>query len=162
MAAGAKVPRGRGRALLELDRLRFPSHCLTHSLAAAQAGGIAPKEVAARTLRLDAPPPTPPQPSGSQCSQRASIFGSPSANLLAFTRVLELRKSSWAVGDMCADSGHACTCRNSFACVAAVCVSACWGARALQSLGERGLGTPGSLVCRWGASSLLKPAGCEP
>lgn len=61
VAAGAKVPRGRGRALLELDRLRFPSHCLTHSLAAAQAGGIAPKEVAARTLRLDAPPP-PPRP----------------------------------------------------------------------------------------------------
>lgn len=158
VAAGAKVPRGREPALLELDRLRFPSHCLTHSLAAAQAGGIAPKEVAARTLRLDAPPPTLPQPSGSQCSRRASIFGSPSA----FTRVPELRKSSWAVGDMCADSGHAYTCRNSFACVAAVCVSACWGARALQSLGERGLGTPGSLVCRWGASSLPKPAGCEP
>lgn len=59
VAAGAKVPRGRGRALLELDRLRFPSHCLTHSLAAAQAGGIAPKEVAARTLRLDAPHPHP-------------------------------------------------------------------------------------------------------
>lgn len=59
VVAGAEVPRGRGRTLLEQDRLRFPSHCLTHSLAAAQAGGIAPKEVAARTLRLDAPPAPP-------------------------------------------------------------------------------------------------------
>lgn len=56
VAAGAEVPRGRGRALLEQDCLRFPRHRLTQSLAAAQAGGIAPKEVAARTLRLDAPP----------------------------------------------------------------------------------------------------------
>lgn len=58
VAAGAEVPRGRGRTLLEQDRLRFPSHCLTHSLATAQAGGIVPKEVAAQTLRP--PPPQPP------------------------------------------------------------------------------------------------------
>lgn len=84
VTAGAEVPRGCGRTLLEQDRLRFPSHSLTHSLlAAAQAGGIAPKEVAARTLRLDAPLP----PSGSPCSLRASIRGVPSANLLAFSHV---------------------------------------------------------------------------
>lgn len=85
VAAGAEVPRGRGRTLLEQDRLRFPSHCLTHSLATAQAGGIVPKEVAAQTLRP--PPPPAPQPSGPQCSLRASIRGVPSANLLTFLHV---------------------------------------------------------------------------
>lgn len=56
VSASAEVPRGCGRALSEQDRPRFPRHRLTHSLAAAQAGGIVPKEVAARTLRLDGPP----------------------------------------------------------------------------------------------------------
>lgn len=167
VTAGAEVPRGRERTLLEQDRLRFPSHSLTHSLlASAQAGGIAPKEVAARTLRLDvSPTPNPPPPAFWTSVQSAGVdpWGSQRESPGFFTRVPELRKSTvgrW--GGMCADSGHACTCRNSFACVAAVCVSARWGARALQRRGERGLGTPGSLVWRWGASSLLKPAGCEP
>lgn len=77
VVVSAEVPRGRGRTLLEQDRLRFPSHCLTHSLAAAQAGAIAPKDVAAWTLRLDNQSPLPPfwtslqsavvDPWGSEC-----------------------------------------------------------------------------------------------
>lgn len=138
----------------------FPSHCLTHSLAAAQAGGIAPKEVAARTLRLA--PPTP-QPSGPQCSLRASIRGVPSANLLAFSHVcLSSGKAPLGGG------GHVCRfgpCMyvQDQLCMrgGSLCVSLL-GCTCVARRGERGLGIPGSLVWRWGASSLLKPAGCEP
>lgn len=152
VAAGAEVRRGRGQTLLEQDRLRFPRHRLTHSLAAAQVGGIAPKEVAARTLWVDGPPTL-------LVSSGVDPLGAPRANLLACTRVWELGTSTVARwGGMCADSGHARTCTNGFACVVAGCVSACWGARASQSRGERDSGTPGSLACRWGAGSIAKPA----
>lgn len=165
VAAGAEVPRGRGRALLEQHRLRFPSHCLTHSLAVAQAGGIALKEVAARTSSGRPPPhPTPkiPQPSGPQCSLRASIRGVPSANLLAFTRVPELRKSTVGRrGGMCCRFGP-CMYVQEQLCMrgGGLCVSLLGCTCVAEPRGEReAWGTPGSLVERWGASSLLKPAG---
>lgn len=143
VAAGAEVPRGRGRALLEQDRLRFPRHRLTHSLAAAQAGGIAPKEVAARDSAAGrAPSPPPPGP---HCSLRASIRGGSEREPPGLHTGVRAR----AAGGICADSGHARTCRNGFACVVAGCVSACWGARASQSSREERFGgTPGSLACR--------------
>lgn len=151
VAAGAEVQRGRGRALLEQDRLRFPRHRLTHSLAAAQVGGIAPKEVAARTLGRRAPHPLGP-------IGRRSFGGSEGEPPGLHTCAGARDEHSCAVGSMCADSGHARTCTNGFACVVAGCVSVCWGARASQSRGERDSGTPGSLACRWGAGSIAKPA----
>lgn len=131
VAAGAEVRRGRGRALLEQDRLRFPRHRLTHSLAAAQVGGIAPKEVAARTLWVDGPP----HPLG--LIGRRSVGGSEGESPGLHTCALARDEHSCAVGGMCADSGQARTCTNGIACVVAGCVSACWGARASQSRGER-------------------------
>lgn len=94
VAAGAEVRRGRGRALLEQDRLRFPRHHLTHSLAAAQVGGIAPKEVAARTLWVDGPPTL-------LVSSGVDPLGAPRANLLACIRVWELGTSTVARWGAC-------------------------------------------------------------
>lgn len=98
VAAGAEVPRGRGRALLEQDRLRFPRHRLTHSLAAAQAVGIAPKEVAARSLRLDAPPPTSLQSSG------VDPWGLRARTSWLAHVCLSREEHGWGVGG----GGHAC------------------------------------------------------
>jgi hypothetical protein len=81
-----------------------------------------------------------------------------------FTRLRELRKGTVGQWGACVQirAMHVRVGTALHAWPTAVCVSACRGARALQRRGERGLGTPGSLVWRWGASSLLKPAGCEP
>lgn len=102
VTAGAEVPRGCGRTLLEQDRLRFPSHSLTHSLlAAAQAGGIAPKEVAARTLRLDAPLPASLLDLSAVCGRRSVGFPA-RISWLFHTCARAKEEHSWRVG------GHVC------------------------------------------------------
>lgn len=143
VAAGAEVPRGRGRALLEQDRLRFPRHRLTHSLAAAQAGGIAPKEVAARDSAAGrAPSPPPPGP---HCSLRASIRGGSEREPPGLHTGVRAR----AAGGICADSGH-CTYVQERLCVRGGRLSVSLLGCTCVAEQQRGevWGTPGSLACR--------------
>lgn len=107
--------------------LRFPRYGLTHPLAAAQAGGIAPRRWLPGHCGQAAPSSCPPS------SLWVSALGAGCAGLPVCTRVRgpsEGRTQFWR--GVCADVGHARPCRHGFACVAAAYVSACWGARASQ------------------------------
>lgn len=125
-AAGTEVPRGPGRTLLGRGGPAVSSLRLDSPSGRSPGRRDRPEAVAARILRPGCPLLRVSRQSlgvgrwglAARACLRAHVCRGPS----------EARTQFWR--GVCADVGHAHTCRHGFACVAAACTSACWGARA--------------------------------